>query len=291
MVLSNPIDWTAQYGALYTWAFGVSGWTTRWADQPEARPDYPYVLLDVQQMSREGGLDEVRTTIDLTRARHIRVTPTVQNSTLYRVTINAEVHEYTSDADATAAEITAGLTSAIQAGVQPVTVTDNTGTFDIEGNGETLNPSTPGLYNVVTTTNLEWANLDEGNEVAHVACGRRVVTLNIQAFERDTRTDNPGTDPARNAFNMLSRLQASLMTPSVQTQLRASGIAIIEEGDVLDLSEPVEDTILSRASMDVRMRMLSTLTEYTGYIYTVSGDSTLTGTKSDPVNDTYSVPD
>lgn len=43
------------------------------------------------------------------------LTPTVQNETLYRVTINGEDYEYTSDEDATANEIVAGLLALINA--------------------------------------------------------------------------------------------------------------------------------------------------------------------------------
>jgi uncharacterized phage protein gp47/JayE len=49
----------------------------------------------------------------------------VQDNHLYTITINGVGHDYTSDADATDLEIMAGLKVSIDAGVQPVTVTDN----------------------------------------------------------------------------------------------------------------------------------------------------------------------
>jgi hypothetical protein len=57
---------------------------------------------------------------------------TVVDDTLYTTTVNGTAYEYTSDADATAAEISAGLKAAIDLGGEPVTVTDNAGDFDIE---------------------------------------------------------------------------------------------------------------------------------------------------------------
>ena len=50
----------------------------------------------------------------------------VENDTLYTVTINSNAYTYTSDADATEAEIITGLTTAINAGADLVTATDGT---------------------------------------------------------------------------------------------------------------------------------------------------------------------
>lgn len=61
----------------------------------------------------------------------VTLTPTVANNQTYTVTINDIDYTYTSDASATAAEITAGLDTAIGAPAG-ITVTDNTGTLTIE---------------------------------------------------------------------------------------------------------------------------------------------------------------
>lgn len=50
---------------------------------------------------------------------------TVLNNQLYTVTINGNAYNYTSDADATAEEIIAGLKASIDVGSDPVTVIDN----------------------------------------------------------------------------------------------------------------------------------------------------------------------
>lgn len=289
MVLANAIDWSAKYSALYQWVNGATGWTTRWADQDAPRPDYPYVLLDLLTDAKEGGLDEVTRTVDLTRARDIRITPIVADNQLYRVTINGSDHDYTSDSDATLAEICAGIAAAIGGGSEPVAATDNGTSVDVVGDDETANPGTPRLFNVVLTGPMSWSNNDTGNEVEVRASGSTVFTLNVQAFERNTRDDNPASDPGRNAYNAVSTIRASLGLPSVQTALRAANIAVIEEAAITDLSEPVDETILSRASVDVRMRTVYELTEYQGYIEQVSGASTFSGAKDSPINDTLQV--
>lgn len=289
MALSAAIDWSTKYSAMYDWVAGASGWTTRWADQDAPRPDYPYMLLDITGDRREGGIPEVTRSVDLTRARDVKVTPTAANNTLYEVVINGTTFGYTSDADATVGEITAGLASAIAGGSEPVTATDNGTDLDIEGDGETLNPATPQLFTITTTGPLTWANNDAGNEVMVTVTEQIEFTLNVQAFVSNTRTDNAANDPGRNAWNMLTTIRASLGLPSVQAALRAVDIAVIEELPITDLSEEVEDTILSRASADVRLRTRSSLVEYQGYITDVSGTGTLDGFKDSPITDTYAV--
>lgn len=294
MVLTSPISWSAKYSAIHTWVFGATGIQTRWSHQDDPRPDFPYVLLQIIGSAKEGGLDEVTETTDLTRARDVKVTPIAQDSTTYSITISGTLFTFLSDASATIAEITAGLKLAIDAGSEPVVVTDNGTDLDIVGGFETLNPTVPQLFTIVVTDDFDGlqisrANNDTGNEVEQRVTGSREFTLNVQAFARNTRTDNAGTDPARNSRNTLSILRTSLGLPSVQTQLRAADISIIEELPFVDLSAPTEDTLLNRTSMDVRMRTLAVLLEHTGFITDVAGTATYAGTADSPIADTYSV--
>lgn len=74
------------------------------------------------------------------------LTPIVANSAVYTVTVNGTAYSFTSDASATADEITAGLEAAITA--TGVTVTDNTGTL-------TIAPSASGgNWSVTTSANI-----------------------------------------------------------------------------------------------------------------------------------------
>lgn len=73
-----------------------------------------------------------RRTSTPTAMTRIMTVATVNNSTLYTVTLSGTAFTFTSDASATAAEIALGLDAAINAGTVPVTSTDNLdGTFDL----------------------------------------------------------------------------------------------------------------------------------------------------------------
>ena len=78
----------------------------------------------------------------------VTLTPTAANSTAYTVTINGTAFTYTSDGTATVAEICAGLTSAINAGAEPVTATDNTTTVGLAPDVATT------YYSVTSTANI-----------------------------------------------------------------------------------------------------------------------------------------
>lgn len=76
----------------------------------------------------------------------VTITPVVANSAVYTVTVNGTAYSFTSDASATADEITAGLEAAITA--TGVNVTDNIGTLTIE-------PTTPGdNWSAVVSSNM-----------------------------------------------------------------------------------------------------------------------------------------
>lgn len=77
----------------------------------------------------------------------VTITPTVANNQTYTITINGVNYQYTSDADATAAEITAGLDTAIGA-LTGFTVTDNIGTLTVE----VTTPGTP--WSITVSSNL-----------------------------------------------------------------------------------------------------------------------------------------
>ena len=77
----------------------------------------------------------------------VTITPTVANNSVYTVTINEVDYQYTSDSNATADEITAGLEAAIGS-IDGITVTDNIGTL-------TVKVSTPGTaWSIRVSSNL-----------------------------------------------------------------------------------------------------------------------------------------
>lgn len=77
----------------------------------------------------------------------VTYTPTVANSATYSVTLNGTLFSYISDADATAAEIVAGLIAAINGGSEPVTASGTTTLV--------LTPDVGGVaFSTKATTNL-----------------------------------------------------------------------------------------------------------------------------------------
>lgn len=82
----------------------------------------------------------------------VTLTPTVANNGVYTVTINEVDYTFTADGTATAAEITAGLDTAIGSPAG-ITVTDNTGTLTVE-------VTTPGTaWSITTSSNITQANV------------------------------------------------------------------------------------------------------------------------------------
>lgn len=88
-------------------------------------------------------------------AQVVTMTPTLANTFTYVVTINGVEFEFISDADATAAEIVAGLIASINAGAEPVTASGTTTlvlTADVPGTSFSYVAGT-NLTGVLTTPN------------------------------------------------------------------------------------------------------------------------------------------
>ena len=102
----------------------------------------------------------------------------------------------------------------------------------------------------------------DGEEVRLEFGGQRDMTVSCQIFTKPPESHNP----AVHARAILSRVQSSLAAPSVLSTLLASGLAVIRQGDVDDLSELIEDTWIGRANLDVQFGLASGSFERTGYI-------------------------
>lgn len=120
------------------------------------------------------------------------LTPTAQNTTRYAVFINGVEYAYTSDADATAAEIVTGLSSAINGGTVPVTASGSTTlilTADVAGDSFTIG-ATANLAIVHTTANVG------------VLDGVLGVSIAVQSLESVSGSDVPSY-PAKHTINNL----------------------------------------------------------------------------------------
>jgi hypothetical protein len=64
----QPIDWQKIKRAIYTWANDLLGVDVIWENENIPQPPYPYVSLNIiSGPIKEGGFDELRTSVDLTR--------------------------------------------------------------------------------------------------------------------------------------------------------------------------------------------------------------------------------
>src|SRR3990172_2083527 len=101
----------------------------------------------------------------------VTITPTVADSTTYTVTLNDTDYTFTSDASATAAEISLGLVTAIGV-VAGITVTDLIGSFTVE----------------VTTPGTEWSITVSSNLVKVDTASTETWVEALEAVEADNDT-------------------------------------------------------------------------------------------------------
>ncbi len=277
MVAPIPIAWATIEDALHDWFESATGLTSkiRWADQAEPRPAYPYGTLKIIAGPTEVGTrDSLVETTDLTRTFDTKVTPLARNTTTYTVTINGTLFMFVSDADATVAEITAGLVAAIAGGAEPVTATDNVTDFDVASNPAGVTPFTIALTDDFDGNQMSRVlNLGGGAEIELDVTDLREITVSCQVFVRPTDS----TNPAAHARNTMSIAQSSLQLPSFHQNLLDAGISVIERGPIADLSLAIEDTMESRASMDIRCYVVSSAKEFAGFINTTTGTGTVGG--------------
>lgn len=103
-----------------------------------------------------------------------------------------------------------------------------------------------------------------GDEIEIEATTMAEFTLSIQAHVDAGAGAN---DPAINAVALLGKVGASLGLLSVQRNFQDNlGLAIVERLPVQDISLVVNDEWISRAALDVRLRLRTSITERVGYI-------------------------
>lgn len=165
---------------------------------------------------------------DANVAQVVTFTPTVANNFTYQVTINGEVHEYESDADATDLEIVAGLLAEINGGPEAANVTA-TGTTtlivtsDVAGQGFSYVAGT-NLTAVLTTANvgpqselLEVIDADDDfyvllttdrSELALFQLAAEIETrVKLFAFDTDDE-DSAELSPASDSTSIFARMKA-----------------------------------------------------------------------------------
>lgn len=123
------------------------------------------------------------------------LTPIVQNTHLYTVTINGVSFTFTSDASATAAEITAGLVAAINAGAEPVTAVDLVGTFRLDAD----------VAGVLFTLEVLRADLTQSNTT--VDPGIVADLLAIQQFNDEWYSVHPTSQGAAEILALAAQVE------------------------------------------------------------------------------------
>jgi hypothetical protein len=109
------------------------------------------------------------------------------------------------------------------------------------------------------------ANADPLLEMTPTVSGNRLVVLQLDV-------EVPNQAAGANAHHIASRARTRLQWPSIQTALRALGLAEVRTEQIVVTDYEVDDRVVSRRSMDVRFNALSTETDAAGrtsYIATV----------------------
>lgn len=99
--------------------------------------------------------------------------------------------------------------------------------------------------------------------------GERVFSLDVNCYGRDS-------------IDYLERLRTSLQEFGVHLQLMREKIAIVERGVILDLTELMDSKYISRAMMELKLRVSNQRAEQlskfdVGFIDVVAGDGTFEG--------------
>jgi len=263
----QPIDWGTVEAALYSWLSGIVP-NVIFEDQRIPSPSYPYCSVLLLASSRKGGKDNQIITTDLTRAKNILVTPTVQDLTLYSINIGANTANYTSGIHATAAQITAGL--AAQMARWPQTVVDNVGTLTV---------SASSVFNILVTANLSWANNDFGHENVATTTGTRKVTYQL-TFHNNEANMRAATTEAGSVSGMAFAEAAvsSLSQQATIDLLWGAGIGIVAEQGAHKMDMVINGEWVSRGIVDIQFNIGTLTTGDNGYIATAPAGGTVDGT-------------
>jgi len=113
-----------------------------------------------------------------------------------------------------------------------------------------------------------------GEEIEFLATGPVQFTLAL-SFHVDPTAG--GNEPAGRARALATKAQASLGLLAVLDHLSGAGLSVIAEEGVTDTSVVVNGEWLSRATLDVRLRTASQMTQRLGYIDKVELESDALG--------------
>lgn len=245
-----PRDWATMKQGIFDFAKAAApaGTTVYWGNQDAPSPPNPRLRLNVILPGAAIGQDELRS------SGIVVIIDTVANSTLYRVTIGGDDHDYTSDADATDIEIRDGLIAAIAAGSQPVTP-------------EALADDQILLRSETQPVTSVSAELSQ--KIRREAIGNRNLTVSMDAMA------DPLSDQAT---AIIESIRGALEHPAFYGILQLAGLAFIDvegtrKGDLVTGAEWQD-----RAGFDLRLSCRSAQTALQDYIESAEVTSNLPGT-------------
>jgi hypothetical protein len=114
-------------------------------------------------------------------------------------------------------------------------------------------------------------------EIFETVRGHREFVVSVQAFTLATvgKTDINGNLTAR---DYVSRCQTALALPSVKAAFTAAGMVFVDIANAADFTERLGPVGQGRATLDVRFRVVDTVSDQVGYI--ASTDAVTGGTLS-----------
>lgn len=132
-------------------------------------------------------------------------------------------------------------------------------------------PTPVGMDEVRASTDL---GRPAGEEVELTSYGQRTisVSVNVYAVQRGGEYDH-----TKSARHLAEVAQGSLRLASVCRTLREAGLSVMEIGGVQNLNFVRDAEQVERMQFDVRMALVSTVAERTGYIDTVGIEPAIGG--------------
>lgn len=124
-----------------------------------------------------------------------------------------------------------------------------------------------------------------GEEIVFTITSNMQVTLSCQIHVLPIQSDIP----ACHARALMSAALGSLNTLTQQSAFNAVMVAVADIGEILDISEPFEDTMINRTQMDVTFTVGACVTETTGYINQVELEGTFDDCSGVPIVETDTV--
>lgn len=231
--------------AIYAWLDNATALAVVWKNQGAPAPTKPYVALGVASPPSDIGQPW------MAGPRAIRIV--AANTTLYRVTVSGINYDYMSDADATLAEIRAGLIAAL-----PVNTAQASPHFlDVIL-----------LTDVISSSAIIVVSAELTLQMVFYQVGVAEFTVSVDVY----------SDALESASGIASGLALTLHDEMRLEALRAAGLAFVDVRGERRFPIARDGNIEDRAGFDVIFRAATRTAELGTYIETADLDVGIVGT-------------